>query len=498
MAGADTAAARKKTQAMAATPALLQRVDVFSNQTKDNVSLLGGTVRVLYWESILADSVRASVTFTDAGNTLKSTKQTKRGRRPSKKKVSAVEGLPIEGSEKVYLKFTDNNGNTLDFGEQKNNSLYVNQLIPLPTGSETTDKSYMMDLASLEYITNEKGGQQVRKSFSGQISDHVETILKDVMKTEKDLDIEQTSSTLDFCGNNTKPFFTINDLSTKAVSANVSKTGETAGYFFWETANSYHFKSIDSLMGQDHILRVLYNESTGAPPEPYDTKALKMETNNKVNVQKKFMMGAYSNRFLSFNPFSFEFSNILNEAEKNAEGEEVKLSGEALPTLNKDFLKEVADSEFSWTSFQFTTAGQLNYGKIEEQLGKSKQLNFDTQAIFNQSKMRYNQLFAAEITIVIPGDFSLHAGDSIWMDIPLTDTSQTKACGDDVSKQDGGKYLITDLCHYITSRETYTKLILIRDSFGRKGNPSSSSKSSSNSSSNAEKAMKGTFLPFLK
>ena len=149
MAGSETAAKRKKTQAMAATPALLQRLDVFSNQTKDTVSLLGGTVRVLYWESILADSIRASVTFTDAGNTLKSTKQTKRGKRPSKKKVSAVEGLPIEGSEKVNLKFTDNNGNTLDFSEQKNNSLYVNKLTPLPTGSETTDKSYMMDLPGI-------------------------------------------------------------------------------------------------------------------------------------------------------------------------------------------------------------------------------------------------------------------------------------------------------------------------------------------------------------
>ena len=189
MAGAKTAARRKKIQAMAATPALLQRLDVFSNQTKDTVSLLGGTVRVLYWESILADSIRASVTFTDAGNTLKSTKQTKRGKRPSKKKVSAVEGLPIEGSEKVNLKFTDNNGNTLDFSEQKNNSLYVNKLTPLPTGSETTDKSYMMDLSSLEFITNEKGGQQVRKVFSGQISDHVKTILEDVVKTEKDLDL---------------------------------------------------------------------------------------------------------------------------------------------------------------------------------------------------------------------------------------------------------------------------------------------------------------------
>ena len=481
MAGSETAAKRKKTQAMAATPALLQRLDVFSNQTKDTVSLLGGTVRVLYWESILADSIRASVTFTDAGNTLKSTKQTKRGKRPSKKKVSAVEGLPIEGSEKVNLKFTDNNGNTLDFSEQKNNSLYVNKLTPLPTGSETTDKSYMMDLSSLEFITNEKGGQQVRKVFSGQISDHVKTILEDVVKTEKDLDIEKTNSTLDFCGNNTKPFYTLNDLSTKAVSANSSKGGETAGYFFWETSNSYHFKSIDTLMGQGHKLSVLYNESTGKPPEPYDVKALKMETNNKVNVQKKFMMGAYSNRFISINPFSGEFINTLNEAEKYAEGEEVKLSGEALPALNKEFNKEEADTEFSYTSFQLASTGQLNYGKVEDQLSKSKELNFDSGAIFNQAKMRYNQLFAAEITIVIPGDFSLHAGDSIWMDIPLTDTSQSKACGDDVSKQDGGKYLITDLCHFITARDTYSKLVLIRDSFGRKGNPSKGSENANKS-----------------
>ena len=493
MAGAKTAARRKKTQALAATPSLLQRMDVFSNQNNDSVSLLGGTVRVLYWESILADSIRASVTFTDAGNTLKSTKQTRRGRRPSKKKVSAVEGLPIEGSEKVYLKFTDNNGNTLDFGEQKNNSLYVNKLTPLPTGSETTDKSYMMDLSSLEFITNEKGGQQVRKVFSGQISDHVKTILEEVIKTEKDLDIEETNSTLDFCGNNTKPFYTLNDLSTKAVSANSSKGGETGGYFFWETANSYHFKSIDTLMSQDHVLKVLYNESTGKPPEPYNVKALKMETNNKVNVQKKFMMGAYSRRCETIDPFNGVYINTLNDADLYSKGEEVKLSGESLPALNKAFNKEEPDTEFSYKVFQLASTGQLNYGKVEDQLSKSKELNFDVNAVFNQAKMRYNQLFAAEITIVIPGDFSLHAGDSVWMDIPQTDTPQSKACGDDVSKQDGGKYLVTDLCHFITARDTYTKLVLIRDSFGRKGSPSKGA-----SSSNADKAMDSNFLSFIK
>ena len=163
------------------------------------------------------------------------------------------------------------------------------------------------------------------------------------------------------------------------------------------------------------------------------------------------------------------------DADLYSKGEEVKLSGEALPALNKEFNKEEADTEFSYTSFQLASTGQLNYGKVEDQLSKSKELNFDSGAIFNQAKMRYNQLFAAEITIVIPGDFSLHAGDSVWMDIPLTDTSQSKACGDDVSKQDGGKYLITDLCHYITAKDTYSKLVLIRDSFGRKGNPSKGS-----------------------
>ena len=490
MAGAKTAARRKKIQAMAATPALLQRLDVFSEESSDSVSLLGGTVRVLYWESILADSIKASVTFTDAGNTLKSTKQTKRGRRPSKKKVSAVEGLPITGGEKVNLKFTDNNGNTLDFNDQTNNSLYINERIDLPTGSETTDKSYMLDLTSLEFINNEAGKTKVRKCMSGQISDHVKDILENVMKTEKDLDIEQTTGTLDYTPNNTKPFYCLNELSTKAVKG---QAGETAGYFFWETANSYHFKSIDTLMGQGHKLSVLYNESTGKPPEPYDVKALKMETSNNVNVQKKMMMGTYSSKTMLIDPCDGMITNQLNSAEAFAKGDQVELAGEALPTLNKDFFSQEQGEDYSYISFQLASSGQINYGKIEDQLSKSKDLNFNAATTFNQSKMRYNQLFAAEITIVIPGDFSLHAGDSVYMDIPLTDTSQSKACGDDVSKQDRGKYLITDLCHFITARDTYTKLVMIRDSFGRKGNPSKDKLSS-----NAEKIMKDGFLTNIK
>ena len=94
-------------------PSLLQRVDVLSSKkgSKDSVSLVNGTVRLLYWESILADTVSASLIFTDAGNTM-STQKTGQGHGKRKKKVSAVEGLPILGGEQVDLKFTDNKGNS--------------------------------------------------------------------------------------------------------------------------------------------------------------------------------------------------------------------------------------------------------------------------------------------------------------------------------------------------------------------------------------------------
>ena len=58
MAGRETAARRKRTQELqkAALAALLQKIDVFSNQSKDSVSVLGGTTNVMYWDCLLYTS----------------------------------------------------------------------------------------------------------------------------------------------------------------------------------------------------------------------------------------------------------------------------------------------------------------------------------------------------------------------------------------------------------------------------------------------------------
>ena len=55
------------------------------------------------------------------------------------------------------------------------------------------------------------------------------------------------------------------------------------------------------------------------------------------------------------------------------------------------------------------------------------------------------------------------AGDAIYIDTP----SVKAETDDEMNKETGGKYIIADLCHYVTSKETYTKLNVVRDSFGR-------------------------------
>ncbi len=445
-------------------PALLQKVTVLAKKGGNTVSLLGGTVRVLYWESILGDTVRASVVFTDAGNTMNKTTAKGQGNKGRKKKVSAVEGLPITGGEQVDLKFTDNNGNTINFGKGGNN-LFINKRKDIPTKSQTSGKTYELVLTSQEFIDN--ANSQVGYCSAEQLDIQVKNILKDVLKSEKvkDENFEETKNSINYIGNNKKAFWTINNLATKCVSAKDQELGVSAGYFFWETSDGYYFKSIDTLLSGKQKKSIIYNESADNKiPKGYDIKALTLHTDSLIDVEQKKSLGATKTKSVKIDPFTTQYEVTTLDAFETED--DLKLAGKELPADNTAF-----DTKPSRTTFWFATTGQQHMGKSEEQIEKSKDENFKKAEVVNQAIMRYNQLFASQITITIPGEFSLHAGDVIYMDIPEVSESENKVCSDEVNKMDGGLYIIADLCHYITAKETYTKLNLIRDSVGRTGSP---------------------------
>jgi hypothetical protein len=177
-------------------------------------------------------------------------------------------------------------------------------------------------------------------------------------------------------------------------------------------------------------------------------------------------MGAFSTRTVLFDPFSCYYEVITPNAKEKEKA--LKLGGKELPTLNPEFNRQGSNKEFSRTTYYLLDKGTLPSGNTKQQLSKSKEENFEYKNILNQSIMRYNQLFSLKSTITIPGDFSLHAGDVVFVD-----AKELSINDEEVNKEYGGLYIIADLCHYISPKETYTKLNLVRDSFGRVGNHTS-------------------------
>ena len=232
---------------------------------------------------------------------------------------------------------------------------------------------------------------------------------------------------------------------------------------------------------------IAYNETpdNGNLPAGYDLKALEYSRSSENNVQGKMMMGAYSTQLRSFDLYNPDFNEEELSSEKGGESkgsqDSLTLAGEELPLYNKDYY---VPSRISWSVLD---TGSQSGGTTEEQLDKSKEENFDLKNVYNQSIMRYNQLFSATVTVTVGGDFSLHAGDAIFIDGPSLKAETTS--NDDIDKKDGGVYIIADLAHYISPKETYTKMNLIRDSSGRKGN---------HSNRNAVMATQDNFLSNIK
>tara|TARA_B100001250_G_scaffold316292_1_gene278677 strand:- start:182 stop:1603 length:1422 start_codon:yes stop_codon:yes gene_type:complete len=465
----------KTVLAKASDPAIISTVLVVSNKDENRaVDLAGGTNILQYYESILADTVRVSVNYTDTGHTVKS--------EDDDTVMAAVEGLPIVGTETVKVVIEDNNENEIDM------VLYINKVSPIKETSKVNTVN--LELVSKEFIMNEK--IRVNTRFDGKISDHVTKIIQDIpeyFNTFEEIDIEMTDNNYNFIGNNRKPFFVLNTLSKKAVPD--GKLGKSAGFFFWQTSEGFQFKSIDTLLDPEKNpikKAILYDntpDSHGASiPPAYDMKALEYSEDNRVNIKEKMSLGAYATKIITFDPRTCEYKvttrTVKDEGTKvgkgvpQDEGSENNLTtgGEELPVLNPIFDRVGLDKNYSRTTYYVEDTGTLptgtGLGEEQQQLDKSRLPNFIQSQIVNQSVRRYNQFYASQVTITIPGDFSLHAGDAMFVDAPAVTADKSKG---EVNQRTGGLYIITDLCHYVSSDGTYTKLNLVRDSFGRQGTP---------------------------
>ena len=430
----------------------IEKFKISSNFTDYAVDLSGGVVDFRYYESVISNHVTATATVVETGF-----QQDKKGTAGASQ--GTIDSLPIRGGERTDISMEDTYGNILTFDE----GLYVNRLRDVDPG--TQQDLYYIDLASREFFANEQ--TRVVKRYEGSISQNVETILKDVLEVETKIDVDETAEPYNFIGNDKKPFYICTWLASKSIpqieaEGGGTATGGAAGYFFYQTRDGFHFKSIDKIFQGTPTKKFYFNNTPGLP-EGYDAKVLTADIESDIDLNENLMMGVYNNRSIFFDFYAFNY--VVTNYTIEEQSEKVTTAG---TSYDKLVAEEFTQSPSRLMS-HILDVGTIPKGQtVEDQLEYWREFrdqpNFKAADTMVQTIMRYNQLFTVKTNITIPGDFSIHAGDIVSCEFPELSGASTKSA----NPESGGIYMVANVCHKVTPGSTLTSLTLVRDSFGKK------------------------------
>jgi len=432
---------------------IYEKFIIQSSDGSRDVDISRGVTMFSYYEDIFSPTITAKVYVVNDGNTIEG---------PDGKMTSLYNGLPIRGGERVVVKIAGNSPDNpgIDFSEDATKYFYVSSIKNVI--QDTRSESFVLELVPRETLTNETSRVGKKFNSSTSISDSVKDIVKNYLKTDKlkDINVDKTQNPYGFLGNLRKPFTVLTWLASKSVPGEASGKDATAGYLFYETKEGYHFKSIDSLIKSEPFdVKYNYTEVTKANDTKNDFKILKYSTNKNQDLLGNLKRGAYCSHRIFFNPLNFTYTNPEKGLFKKEDyvGKTENMGKDiTLPKISDDSDKTLGDIP----SRNITAV--MDIGTLEK--NASVKDNADPTKIFSQAMMRYNTTLTQTMSMTIPSNTNLKAGDLIQCKFPRIDRNPTG--GDD--EEQSGLYMIKELCHYFDPSGSYTSLKLLRDTFGRK------------------------------
>lgn len=428
----------------------IKKFVIFPTNGNKEVDISTLVQNLTYYENILSNSLTLSVVIADSGGL-----EFQRD-----KMIGILDGLPIRGGERVVIEFSDKQEpqNTLSFGTQ---SFYVNRIVGASPG--TQKDVFILELCTREFLANEQ--TRVVKRYDGKISDNVTQILQDKngLNTTKNIDADPTVIPYNFIGNDRKPFYVCTWLGTRGVPEQSGKINSAAGYFFFETYDGFKFKSIDVLLNQkpkDNKKYIYTNAPNINQSKEYTSKILSVTIERDIDLQKNISVGTYANRSLFFDLYSMDYE-VRNYNLKFNQIDGITPAEENVLFVPDEFTQAPSRLMNLILDYGTMPSGNTPNEQLKTWKNDPKYANYDAPKLMVQSIMRYNQLYTIKTNIIIPGDFSLRAGDIIECYFPDLEKSVKK----EPNEKTQGKYLIASLCHRVTPEDTYTSLTLIRDSF---------------------------------
>jgi len=425
-----------------------------SNDRSRSVGLIGGAILFEYFEDVFSPTITAKIKIVDNGNVIASQDNS------DGDKQSIYNGLPLRGGERLSLKIAGNSSTNpgLDFSKRVEDYFYVSSITDVI--SESNRESFTLHLVSREAITNETSRVGKKFKVDNRISDSVEDILKDYLKTNKVGKIDKSSNKYGFIGNLRKPFTILVWLASKGVP---EKSGSaTAGFLFYQTQDGFQFRSIDDLLDQSPKATYTYTQSQESYGENdkklnNDFKILNYYVEKNQNLIEKLRLGTYASHRMFFNPLDFSFSKEADG--KFRQSDYVGKTNNLGSDIKLPPLSEGSDLTLGDVPTRIITA-VYDVGTLDP--ATSTDINSDQREYQSQSLMRYNILFTQTLSIIVPSNTNLRAGDIIECLFPKITQSNAKEYDTETS----GLYMIKELCHHFDVNRSYTSMKLIRDTFG--------------------------------
>ena len=454
---------------MAKTSSLtFNRFEIYSNEDDSlSVDLRAGVPRIEYRESVFMPYVSVTVAIVDVGYTVPK----------DDKMVSLLEGIKCQGGEKVLLAMTDASGNKIDLSTDDDLRLVKSSNI-----NETfSSTSFIATMISSEALDNYNVNNECLDLYSGRVSDIVRGICSDNLKSDKNfVGVDESRNNISLHGLGEKPYDFLTFIQQLGIPNEKSTQTEAevdsmAGYLFWQTSEGFNFKSLDTLFktwgsyltyvdsNGRRIKNFIedFNADSAKLPPGFDDQILFSSFNRTIDLIAQFQAGGFGAQLETMDLITLNWDNE-KEINPPEEGNRI-MAGRDLPNLGDYATNITRRVSMTKAKGQTVISGDSELNQVQ----KTDEEMYSVDKVVLQSLQNYRQKMNFSAQVVIPGDFSLHAGDLVYCEFRERSDGDTTLSS---SERNSGIYMIADLCHFGTSTKTYTGLHLVRDSYGVKTN----------------------------
>ena len=394
--------------------------------------------------------------------------------------ANIISSLPIQGYEDVKIVF----------GGADEELLTLNLKVAKIYNRFSADRyqEYSLGLVSNELLVNES--LRLGERLAGK-SEGIVTQLMERLGSAKRLISDPSMFKVTFFPGKKTPFSIISSMKERTVpeSAKTSSGGGSttsdllilkgsAGYYFYENYDGYHFRSIDSLnsVKTNPPVDTFFQENDQVNPQNAPRKILDIDFQQEIDILSKLRMGTYSNVICFYNystgayeEYTYNLGDRFDDMEHLGSQSGLAKGQATLAENPSRIMSVLMDHETWFDGVEVASPEDKDGGKKNTTEFPDWQKYVVAQSIARKQSQNNQQVF-----IQIPFRTDLRVGQTVQIMIPNNIPSSEREENDVFDKEHSGAYLIAKLQHSADAfnAKANTYLTLVRDSYGMPDEPS--------------------------